>query len=482
MAQNLLVKGVATPRWISLDKLDPDKANLTQLRTLLVSKSIMAAKDLFVVDGTAVDEVDLAGWSITSATKPEGAGKRSVEVKPSASPSNGTTEPVDSTAPDESEDGATPANDDDSPTAEDAVDPDDTSTGSGGRPLARTDRPTPPSIELPSEADETLRLQYYSDLTKPKKRWVFRKVGLYRGLRFLLGSDTLASPGTDILVVPRSGKSWPNAVPTSPTLAISMKLAFTWTYHSLQKDVSHSASLGGSYKMVGLSMKYQRDESHLEIHEKTKIYMYGEYLLPKISLVLEKDDLVMPPPVVAKFKRILDRPMQAKRYAELASLLNDELGAYVPLEVIVGGRLWSERTREVTNNDDLARKVDEFGAKLSVKAKVFSVNAGYNYRNEENKTKSDSTATEDVSLQLVGGDPAKFPEPPKWIGSLGPYKSWAAVKYARLEPTITFLPVDLRNKLLEVFDRFAPYDPGDQLVDYRAYIREYMIPEDDDLR
>jgi hypothetical protein len=310
---------------------------------------------------------------------------------------------------------------------------------------------------------------------------VFKKVGMYRGIRMLLKNQNLVSPGTTVVVEPKDGKTWPDAVPTSPTLAVTAQVAFSWAYHSFQKDVSHSASFGGSYKMVGLSTKYQRDESQLKIHEKTKIYIYGEYLLPKISLVLDKYDLKMSDAAIKKFERYLSLPMRAQRYEELVGLLTGEIGAYVPLEVMVGGRLWSERQSEVTNTDEMDRKVDEFGAKLSVQAKVFSISAGYGYRNEQNNTNSTSTSTEDLRLNLVGGDPAKFPEPAKWIGSLGPYKTWAPIKYAQLEPVITFLPNDLRNKFLEVMDRYAPYDAGDELIDFRAYIRDYMMPDEDDL-
>jgi hypothetical protein len=56
------------------------------------------------------------------------------------------------------------------------------------------------------------------------------------------------------------------------------------------------------------------------------------------------------------------------------------------------------------------------------------------------------------------------------------------VKYAALEPTISFLPGDVRDGVLEVVDRYAPYNAGDQLVDYRAYIRDLMVPDLDDLR
>jgi hypothetical protein len=82
-------------------------------------------------------------------------------------------------------------------------------------------------------------------------------------------------------------------------------------------------------------------------------------------------------------------------------------------------RLWSERTTEVTSKDDLNRKVDAIGAKLSAQAKVFSVNAGYNYRNEENRASSSTTSNDSLQLNLVGGDPDKFPEPAKWIGTVG---------------------------------------------------------------
>ena len=110
---------------------------------------------------------------------------------------------------------------------------------------------------------------------------------------------------------------------------------------------------------------------------------------------------------------------------------------------------------------------------------MFSVNAGYNYRNEENEASSSTTSNDSLQLNLVGGDPAKFPEPAKWIGTLGPYKSSVAVKFASLEPTIAFSPSDVRNGVIEVMDRFAPYDPGDNLVDYRAYIRDFIVPDDD---
>jgi hypothetical protein len=490
---NLLVKGVASPRWVPLGSLDPSTATLVQLRSLLVSKKIMGSTDTFMVDDAEVDAEDLGAWTILAATKSEGDGKRSIQVKPAAggttSTGSGTTGTGTGTSTDTgggTDTGGTDGTDgtdgtgtstggDDSPVKEDDGDPDQPAPG----PLTPPTRPSVPSVVLPSVADETVRLQYYNDLTRKQKRWVFAKVGMYRGLRFLLSNQNLASPGTDVVVVPRSGTTWPNGVPTSPTLSISASVAFTWTYHLFQKDVSHSASLGGSYKMVGLSAKYQRDESHLEIREKTKTYIYGEYLLPKISLVLDKDDLVMPPAVVDKFRAILRRSMQAARYFELVRLLNDQIGAYVPLEIIVGGRLWSERTTDVTSNDDLDRKVDAFGTKLSVQAKAFSINAGYNYRNEQNRTDSSTTSNDSLQLNLVGGDPAKFPEPPKWIGSLGPYKSWAPVKYAALEPTIAFLPGDVRDGFLEVVDRFAPYDPGDELVNYRAYIRDFMVPDDD---
>jgi hypothetical protein len=503
MTTNILVKGITTPKWVNISSLNPATATLSDLRDLLIAKKIITATHEFLVDDVVVDADDLGTWTIMAGSKAESDGKRSIQVQAatetptpagggtgtSTGGSTGTGTGTDTgsgsgtgtgTGTGGGETGAGGGgDDDDDPTLEESGDPD---IPAKPGPLTPPTRPTPPPpIELPSVADATERLQYYADLSNRQRRWIFKKVGMYRGIRMLLKNQNLVSPGTTVVVEPRDGKTWPDAVPTSPTLAVTAQVAFSWAYHSFQKDVSHSASLGGSYKMVGLSTKYQRDESQLKIHEKTKIYMYGEYLLPKISLVLDKYDLKMSDAAIKKFQRFLNLPMRAQRYEELVGLLTGEIGAYVPLEVMVGGRLWSERESEVTNTDEMDRKVDEFGAKLSVKAKIFSISAGYGYRNEQNQTNSTSTSTEDVRLNLVGGDPAKFPEPPKWIGSLGPYKSWAPIKYAKLEPVITFLPDDLRNKFLEVMDRYAPYDPGDELIDFRAYIRDYMVPDEDDL-
>ena len=87
---NLLVKGAASPRWVPLSNLDPASATLLQLRSLLVSKKIMASTDTFMVDDAEVDTEDLGAWTILAGTKSEGEGKRSIQIKKLVDGTTGT--------------------------------------------------------------------------------------------------------------------------------------------------------------------------------------------------------------------------------------------------------------------------------------------------------------------------------------------------------------------------------------------------------
>ncbi|MCW0351000.1 hypothetical protein [Pantoea ananatis] len=137
----------------------------------------------------------------------------------------------------------------------------------------------------------------------------------------------------------------------------------------------------------------------------------------------------------------------------------DDFGHFVPLQTLIGGRLFATEKKFFEGNEKSSDFTDRFGASVKASLSTIYVDAEVSggiekSKQEATKAKS-SNETQSMTFNAIGGEGTVVQDAAAWAESLYDYRRWASVQRENLVPSINFLPHSLRDKCWRVLSKLA---------------------------
>lgn len=313
----------------------------------------------------------------------------------------------------------------------------------------------------------------YNTLNSDQKRAIFNNVQIFRGLRF--EKEGLKKSFNNVC-------SWPEGYePAANNPRVNTELVSNFAFHKVTTELKISSSNSTS---VNVSSPYGSAEAEYKT-EKTKTttkstvteYLHTKYVVRKVDLQIDPLKLEVNPAFVAAVKKALKgNERTAEGYYNLVAVLN-EYGYYVPVKFTLGGAVLGTDETEIKEFSQAETEKKEFNA--SYKAQFEKIGGGAAYREASGTDKSTSTSTkyQNITMQLIGGNPGLEKDYPAWAKTLDKPVKWNVADVARYWPTLELLARDdegrgLLTTAISLIERFAGAPNSARLqpfLDMRAY-------------
>lgn len=266
---------------------------------------------------------------------------------------------------------------------------------------------------------------------------------------------------------------------------------------NLSFSLGVAAGKFGNSVALGASLtKYGRQEESSSFVGKT-VYTTANFYLPKIELSFDNTQAcasraffdaceravaasAAADPAVSDASAVepaVNDPEERRRFEKLKKVL-DDFGHFVPLQTLVGGRLFATEKKLFEGSEKSSDFTDRFGigVKASLSTVYVDVEASGSYENskqEATRTKS-SSEMQTMTFNAIGGEGTVVQDAAAWAESLYDYRRWASVQRENLIPSINLLPEDLRDKCWQVLTRFSDgLTKRDLLSVYKAFFLFY---------
>ncbi|MCX8960426.1 hypothetical protein EHW64_04360 [Erwinia psidii] len=232
----------------------------------------------------------------------------------------------------------------------------------------------------------------------------------------------------------------------------------------------NSVSLGASFS------KYGRQEESSSFIGKT-VFTTANFYLPKIELSFDKTQSCASQAffkacsqAVAGLKETdLNSSNQSETeqqsrtrwddsFRKLKDVL-DDFGHFVPLQTLIGGRLFATEKKTFEGSEKSSDFTDRFG--VSVKASLSTlyaeaeISGGYENSKQASTKSRSSSEMQSMTFNAIGGEGTVVQDAAAWAESLYDYRRWACVQRENLVPSINFLPVALRQLCWRVLSKMA---------------------------
>jgi hypothetical protein len=272
--------------------------------------------------------------------------------------------------------------------------------------------------------------------------------------------------------------------------------------------VSSSIGYSGSIVDVSVAGSHSQNEEKTDNNSKSNqtVYLLVRQVVPKVELYFPVGSL----PKENKFSQGIDTILNSCRindknlleylkhtsdsdtrwakarsvhrcYSQLLLLLS-QFGFYYINECTLGGALYSEDVKELSNVKSVSQALDSMASGVSAHAAVgfvYSVaiagEASKSNSSAQTEAKGSGDESRQVSVSAIGGNPAYIHQPDQWIEKLADWKTWSIVKYNYL-PLINLLPRDKAYACLDLLRAFSrePLSASDSepaLVDLDTRVR-----------
>lgn len=238
--------------------------------------------------------------------------------------------------------------------------------------------------------------------------------------------------------------------------------------------LSNSGSLGLSFSSYG------RQEESGGFTGKM-VFTTANFYLPKIELSFDDTKACASHAFLSACERAVVDPERKRtwptKFRDLKKVL-DAFGHFIPLQTLVGGRLFATEKKLFEGSENASDFTDRFGGK--VKASLSTVyadaeaSAGYeNSKQEANKQKK-SSETQTMTFNAIGGEGTVVQDAAAWAESLYDYRRWANVQRENLIPTLQILPKDIADLCWEVLKEYGhTRTKQDLLHEDKAYFLFY---------
>ncbi|GBC04281.1 hypothetical protein RclHR1_00560008 [Rhizophagus clarus] len=158
-----------------------------------------------------------------------------------------------------------------------------------------------------------------------------------------------------------------------------------------------------------------------------------------------------------EFIEEVETAIESEDPAEKLRQITDKFGQFIPTEVILGGRVYSDE--QITSN----RYLVENSREISVNAKA-GVVLQTSVTNASNNSEGMSDYQESNYIELVGGEPVNslFNEK-DWVESLKNYNYWDCIEYRSLISIFQPLTYELRKKIITSVGKRILYSAIEEL-------------------
>ncbi len=260
-------------------------------------------------------------------------------------------------------------------------------------------------------------------------------------------------------------------------------LTFDRNQREIRSTVGISASVGASGWGVSVAGEIAGSDTTANLTKGSTAYTYSELTVPKVQLQLANEPVN--PDCLADLEWFNGKDGRSFEHFERLRRFFEDWGAYLPIETIVGGKLFMTDEKTVSSIQD-AKKFER-SAKLAFKHAVVEGSATF--------ASTRSTATEDENhartamLQAVGGDPGLVHDPSQWAASLGSYRNWRPCRVDRMKPLYQFASRAAQTGIYNTLRFWGQLWRTDQLMlDFDQYLyplaREqalHLLPERDNV-
>ena len=195
--------------------------------------------------------------------------------------------------------------------------------------------------------------------------------------------------------------------------------------------------------------KYHQNENNLEMSSKKsqKIYCMHSIFISLFRTIIDKKDIKLAEQVYEELKDVENSNATDKK--QLFKIFVDKFGLYIPLELVIGGRMnicFAANNEEEKNlyHNIIERVLDvTLGGGVSFLSANFDFN--YNYKKSNDKCSQKLNSTQNMSTKIIGGDYLFKDDLKNWIKSFN-IDNLQVIEYKTLIPIYCFIP-GLENKL-----------------------------------
>lgn len=229
-------------------------------------------------------------------------------------------------------------------------------------------------------------------------------------------------------------------------------------YESKNIYETNSKSFGLSSFDIDLSVnifgheqkaKYQRNENNLEMssRDSQKMYCMHTIFISLFRTIIDKKDIKLAEQVYEELKDVENSSATDKK--QLFKIFVDKFGLYIPLELVIGGRMnisFAANNEEEKNlyHNMIERVLDaELGGGVSFLSANLDVN--YNSKKSKDKYSQSLNSIQNMSTKIIGGDYLFKNDLKNWIKSFN-IDNLQVIEYKTLIPIYCFIP-GLENKL-----------------------------------
>lgn len=210
-------------------------------------------------------------------------------------------------------------------------------------------------------------------------------------------------------------------------------------------DVDLSVNIFGHKQKAN----YHQNENNLEMSSKknSKIYCVHTIFISLFRTIIDFKDIKLSKQVYEELKDVENANATDKK--KLLEKFVDKFGLYIPLELVIGGRM--NISFDVNNEEEknlyhnMIQKI--LDAKLGGGFSFLSANLDANYNNKKSKDKFSQSFdnVQNMSTKIIGGDYLFKNDLKNWIKSFN-IDNLQVIEYKTLMPIYCFIP-GLENKL-----------------------------------
>jgi len=277
---------------------------------------------------------------------------------------------------------------------------------------------------------------------------------------------------------------YPSRTGTYHTEAFETQIESNLTTFGLTK-VTANAGISGTIEGVKgggkASTTHTTETENSTDTEKKTYYMFAEYVVPKITLILKEDRPTLSPRFIDAMRKLLDGSSDSVRKLTSAYALLDTNGWYLSSSLTLGGRLYQTQAVKTNKTTTKSRVEEKFQADFEANVgvpEVFEASGGGGTTTETKTTRSNSVyeSVTSESRVVVGGDPKGLLKKnglSPWIASLSAANTWMVIG-VELIPVAALLPTDVLNSFRKLQTAFGAYETATKamVLDAKSYFRE----------
>jgi MAC/Perforin domain/Jacalin-like lectin domain len=246
-------------------------------------------------------------------------------------------------------------------------------------------------------------------------------------------------------------------------------ISYTEFESNLQRQtVAESSIAFGVPEIFKVDASY-RDASAISTHDrKVQIFFQASQLIPKADVVFKEDDITLDQDLITK----IEKACSGARPAENLLVVLEDYGQFVPMSILLGGRITLHTSTELSDRSQFEMRKTELktaaDARFSVDGVPVKAGGGAGVGTQTTGTQTLSQQAGSLTMQLRGGNEDLASSQAgtlgtKWISSVGPYLEWRTVGFYErsLVPIIEFLPekkdndgVTLREKCMKILREY----------------------------